>query len=337
MYKFNLNESYLTIYKKKNFSFSFFNVQLNSLIRESLIDSFDESFNKDICIFNSESLTNKIIEKQKNFYFLDEDTEKTFETDILIKKLEDFYYKVFKSSANISKLKNSIKVGKFEPISNDKKIYGNILIYASVDETIINKDEFLLKLQQIAKKLGYNLVNVGKLTTRKPKQNLYHLYIQFEATYFNSNIHKGDFLYHVTTKNNAEKILKNGLIPSNKNLIGIDYPDRVYCFTVKNDTLFKDYLYQSRKKNLKFLKIKDKIEDQLENIYDEVISKNEYGILVNDNQYALLQIDTTKLNNIKFFKDSIFQYNINDNPFIAVYTTKTIPAKAISLIKYFGL
>lgn len=56
-------------------------------------------------------------------------------------------------------------------------------------------------------------------------------------------------LYHVTTQEKANKILKNGLHPRTQS-DRFTYPDRVYLFTRYDEKLFREYIKRSKKKSI---------------------------------------------------------------------------------------
>ena len=77
----------------------------------------------------------------------------------------------------------------------------------------------------------------------------------------------------------------------------------------------KEYAMVSDKRSKKFI-LNGKLKDEILDFYEE-LQKKTNGILFDTHVFAVLAIDTTKLGDIKFFRDNTFDINGN---FIAVYT-----------------
>lgn len=119
---------------------------------------------------------------------------------------------------------------------------------------------------------------------------------QFEPKYqedaFNAT-EIGDYLYHITTLNHYNKIIKQGFIPKSKNK-KFNYPPRCYFFTECDVEFMIDFMHGSGKAKQN----------------DELI---------------LITVDTRKLkDDIKFWIDQLF---VGED--IAVYTYDNIPNTAI--------
>ena len=107
--------------------------------------------------------------------------------------------------------------------------------------------------------LGYNIVDLREDRTFDRDGRRFQIAtIQFEASYFSSNLKTDDFVYHVTPKSIAHKVIsrKTGLVPSNKNSYSFGYPPRVYCF-IDNSDYIKRYAAVSDKRSLKFIAKRD--------------------------------------------------------------------------------
>ena len=89
----------------------------------------------------------------------------------------------------------------------------------------------------------------------------------------------------------------------------------------------KDYAAVSGKRSKKFI-LNDKLKDEIIDFYEELQKKTD-GVLFDTHEFAVLAIDTTKLEDVKFFRDNTFDINGN---FIAVYTDQAIKPAAISLV-----
>ena len=124
-----------------------------------------------------------------------------------------------------------------------------------------------------------------------------------------------DILYHLTPSNKVEKILTNGLTPRTSNTMSVRN-ERVYFLTNKRNKFFYDYFAnQLWKANLeKTLNLSG-------------LSKIEIAEKLNQPRtmkYSVLEIDTSKCNNLKLFGDPDMDG--------AVWTYDNIPPQAIKLI-----
>ena len=124
----------------------------------------------------------------------------------------------------------------YDPDSSGN-IYGNIML----DEFPFDISEHTIEyhvnlMSRRALLLGYNYVDhrIASIFDENGVKCCIAS-IQFEATYFSSNVKHGDILYHVTLKSLVKKILRTGLVPSNNNAHRFNYNSRVFCFIDKHD------------------------------------------------------------------------------------------------------
>lgn len=125
------------------------------------------------------------------------------------------------------------------------------------------------------KTCGYYL---GKTFNRVDRQGNMCVVFQFEPK-FQTNVTNTDvrnFLYHVTTANAARKIMQQGFCPSNRTKNGFKYDGRCYFFTVYDKNLFVNYMKEARKKNM--------------------TGKNTFN-----NDFEIITIDRSLINNVDFF------------------------------------
>ena len=124
-----------------------------------------------------------------------------------------------------------------------------------------------------------------------------------------------DYLYHLTPVTKLPKILRNGLTPRTTNILS-NRPERIYFQTEKATklayVLFANELYKANLE--KKLDISNMSKDEI------MAELNKPRTL----KYALLLIDRTKLNNIKFFGDPDMDG--------AVWTYDNITPKAITVL-----
>ncbi len=143
----------------------------------------------------------------------------------------------------------------------------------------------------------------------------------------------GKYVYHVTAKNNAKKILKSGLLPRNSNEHGFKYPNRTYVFidAEKAFNLGKHYAAASKKQNKKFISSVD-VNSLMKSYF--VLTKKTNGVVVDSREFIVLQIDLDKVGNVKFYRDNTFEIS---GEFVAAYTEQPIGPKAISVVDEFIL
>ena len=173
---------------------------------------------------------------------------------------------------------------------------------------IFNKDSentFKLNSSKLSNDI-YNIINFHNYYITLIYNYNYSNVIILEPKYTENAtefVLKHKYIYHITNKKNLQNISKKGLRPRAKKTNNEDpyryFIDRIY-FTVDSDS---------------------------ENIYDEL--KNiilDLGYDINSSDYAILQIDTSKLN-ITYWWDDASQGN-------TVYTYESIPPKLISVIEF---
>ena len=90
------------------------------------------------------------------------------------------------------------------------------------------------------------------------------------------------------------------------------------------------YAANSWKSNKRFVAKDEDLQKVVKEYWIELVKK-EHGSLFNTEEFSILKIDTSKLNN-KFYRDNTFEYK---DTFVAVYTTTNIPAAAIEIVETF--
>lgn len=108
------------------------------------------------------------------------------------------------------------------------------------------------------------------------------------------------------------------------------YPDRVYCFVDLPDDLHMKYASSSNKVNKKFISNAE-LKKQAVDMYDILCSKAS-GKVFDTHEFSLLKIDTSRLKDVIFYRDSMFEL---DGTFIAIYTMQAIPPDAIEKVMDF--
>lgn len=168
-----------------------------------------------------------------------------------------------------------------DDFQNEKETSNHIIVKTFVQTVNPN---FENKLVQSFKTCGYAL----GYTKYQDDVLRYKLY-QFEPMYQNTvNDKLWKYIYHVTTKNKMNSILKNGFTPKNANKLGFMYDGRCYFFY--STERVRDYLQRADKENITY---KD-------------------GNLINTNEYVLFQIDTSNIKkNVKFYHDVNFESDVS--------------------------
>ena len=135
----------------------------------------------------------------------------------------------------------------------------------------------------------------------------------------------------MTTRNLTEKIVnkKVGLVPRNSNSYNFNYSPRIYCFIDRNRDLQKQYASVTGKQNKKYIS-NDNFDEFLKYV---ILQHKNAGVLVDTKEFAIIEIDTTKINN-KFYRDNTFEVN---GSFVAVYTTQNIPYQALKIVDIFKI
>lgn len=135
--------------------------------------------------------------------------------------------------------------------------------------------------------------------------NIKKIDLVLEPKFDNKHELKTNILYHVTEERFLDKILKNGLIPKQKNN-QIYYPDRIY-FTYNLDDS-KEYI------NSKMF------------FYDLYPKDKKYQDLFKKTKFIILKIELPKDNNLIFYEDPNFKNK-------GIYTYENINPKYISIVK----
>lgn len=204
---------------------------------------------------------------------------------------------------NIKKLQDKIKkefsnkyVFEFEETLNynneGKEKYDKKSFYIIASEEIINKMSKDKDLENLIKFYGYYISNA---------KNDYILVCPKYSEYANNLVYNKNhgILYHFTTLNNEERILKRGLLP----MEGVYYrkfPERIYCYSEYKDL-----------KNIKGIK------DFINNVVGK-LKIQRYGLLI-------LKIDLSK-HNVCFYTDDYMDEEES------VFTYTPIPPECIKKI-----
>lgn len=310
-----------------------YNVIYDDLISESIEHSAqtEDVLQNSYCVFNPNSLTNVIRRKQNRFVYLNEVDKQTKNTDELTYEI----MKIYQPEFNRLKLRNITLDDIFKIYAYDIDETGEIAGNVTYSMLMPNKDtaeKYVRLFSRIAYLCGYNYMDHRLSNCVISDKDIYEFQIDFEASYFSSNVKVGDILYHVTAESNVDKILKYGLVAGNKNSHGFNYESRVFCFVDKYKHIAKRYAAIAGKESKKFIKNKD-IESELMHSYI-LLKRHTDGVLVNTNRYALLAIDTAKLKDVKFYRDNTF--DDGNGIFFAVFSTQNIIPAAISVVARFN-
>lgn len=235
--------------------------------------------------------------------------------DMQFTEIVDAYYKDY-TKCDLSNIKFP-KNGNTESPESVKQIVGDVFgldwwqigglglkVIVMTSRNFNDNDKVIL---DFFKKMGY-FAAVHSIDMYKIHNKLYTQWsvIQLEPIYqenYNEIVYKNKFLYHVTPADNVEKILKEGIIPANKNEL-FNYPKRSYFF-LQNYIVFPDLKKYCQKLNDAYIERKEHI------------------------KYCALLIDTEKLKDINFYKDP--------NWVSSVYTQTVIPPEAISVKDYINI
>lgn len=340
-----INEHYLDFYMKKrpclHLPFKLVNDRWIDLFFEKLDENKSSLTKKSLCIFNPFSLTNILRCNENDKAFVDESKKTTASYEKLENDLFSFHDKISENCPIIvDNIASTRSVYAKEYPNDDNSVFG-LVGFEFVFDTSKKPAEYYAKiLARKANLLNYNIVDFNvededqKIEYDGKTYVLSRFDIQFEATYQDKIDLKIDkYVYHVTTKNNAEKILEKGLLPNNANMHGFKYPNRIYVFVDINHTLdlASPYASSSKKKNKKFIK-NDELH-KLVSSYEILIDKLN-GKVVDTKEFSILKIDLNKAGNIKLYRDNTFEI---DGEFVAAYSEQAIPPKAISKICDFSL
>lgn len=324
----NSNDQYAQFYCKKAMKLPIRSININApkLLEEAISKSCIDA--NDLCVFNPNSYMNLIRLHEAETSYFNEKIRKTDETSKFIDMLKTYCKNNAIAKLDDKQLDEVFDIECYDPDSSGK-IYGNVvLIDFPFDVSRHPIERHVNFISRKALFMGYNYVDhrVSSIFDEDGVKCC-SASIQFEATYFSSNVKRGDILYHVAPKSLIDKILKGGLMPSNKNKHGFNYSPRVYCFIDKHDKIMHDYAASSGKDSKKFI-LNSKLKYEIIDFY-EIIQKKTNGILFDTHEFAIFAIDTAKLDDVKFFRDNTFYI---DGDFVAVYTDQAIKPSAISVI-----
>lgn len=341
----NINEEYLKFYMKKtpclHLRYKLVNDSWIDYVFKKFVDVTSSLNKNSLCIFNPFSLTNVMRDNESDKAYVDESEKVTASFNALVEILFRLHSSYSKGCAPIeANIKSSRQVFAAEYPNDDNSVYG-LVGFSFVFDTSSKPAEYYAKiLSKRANLLNYNVVDFNiesenqKVSFNGKQYTLSQFDIQFEATYQDKvDLKLGRYVYHVTTKNNATKILKQGLLPKNTNSYGFRYPDRVYVFVDSHyaSNLAVPYASNSKKRNAKF--IRDVNVDSLVKSY-EILMKKLDGTVVDSREFAILKIDLEKIGNVKLYRDNTFEVG---GDFVAAYTKQAIPPFAIRIEKEFTI
>ena len=178
--------------------------------------------------------------------------------------------------------------------NDDKTIYGHITLMVLL--SYLNK-EIDTVLKQGFNACGYHLgATFNRVDVHGNPCVVYQFEPKFQTNQTNTTL--GQYLFHVTTANAANKIMQQGFCPSFRGKKEFKYDARCYFFTVYDKPLFAHYMKEAGKRNR--------------------ISKNSFN-----NDFKIITIDRNKCDKITFYTDPNFSKNI------AVFTYDNVPPSAI--------
>lgn len=290
-----------------------------------------------LCVYNPFSLSNVIRRTECNRMYLTESEKVTAPTNKLKAELFRLHKSLTSKSREISSnIAQAQELSTAEYPNSDKSVYGLVVFTFLLDVKFHTMEYYMNMLSRKADLLNYNYIDhqVTDASPNNTANSLQWLQIEFEATYQDKvRLDLSDYVYHVTTKNAADKIIKHGLLPCNKNSNGFHYNDRVYVFTktAMQASVPKAYIGSVKKPNKKFLTYAEC--EKLVKSYIE-LERKENGIVVDSREFTILQIDMCKLSNVKFYRDNTFELN---GMFMAAFTEQPIKPNAISRLEDFTL
>lgn len=208
-----------------------------------------------ICVLNPHSYMNIVRVLESSARYVNEMQQTTQPASKLIECLEQHCRRHISHNSNVSDDFDRVFVIDCYDPDKTEQIFGNVVLERfPFDTTKISAESHVKTLAREALLLGYNYVTheVHEVSEENGSQQTV-ISIQFEATYFSSNIKPGDILWHVAPKSISHKILARGLLPSNSNAMGFNYEPRVFCFIDRDDMLMKSFAKSSGKSSKKFL------------------------------------------------------------------------------------
>lgn len=236
--------------------------------------------------------------------------------DMQFTEIVDAYYKDY-TKCDLSKIKFP-EFGITEKPKVVKKIIAKVFgladwqiggrdvrVIVMTSRNFDNNDKTIL---DFFKKMGY-FAAVHSIDMYKVHDKLYTQWsiIQLEPIYqknINKEVYKKKWLIHLTPEKNVEKILKEGILPFNKNEL-FNYIERCYFFE------------------------HDMVTDQDLEIFCRKLN-NAYIDKDNHVTYCILKIDMDKISGINFYRD----YNWVKG---SIYTQQAIPPYAISIKRYINI
>lgn len=287
----------------------------------------------DVCAFNANSYMNLQRVNESSQMYLDEAQRETKPTSEFIEQMKAYC----RSSIGYENSKKIIfdeafNVECYDP-DETEDVFGNIMLQSFPFDTTKHSVQYHVNfLARKAILLGYNFVAYDVVDERiENGHKTTSASMQFEASYFSSNIKAGSILYHVSPKSLTSKILAKGLLPANKNNQGFNYSFRVYCFIDKHDEIMEWYAKESGKRSKKFI-LTGQLKYEVKHFYEKLQAKAS-GMLFDTHEFTVFSVDTSKLVDVVFYRDNTFY--INDD-FIAVYTEQAIKPDAIKVIGEFA-
>lgn len=231
-----------------------------------------------------------------------------YKTNLPISKYTDSQYKTVVEESNETK--------QIESVIDDLKVkfflddwqclvaraHNNIDVALVIPNTENNKKLIINEMESC----GYF---VGK-TRNLQREDMYWLQIQFEPYHsksINDEIKSDDVLYHITSINNEQSILDNGIVPTNEDVVNgkkSNRPNMVF--------LLREYTGRIQWKKLA-----------------QIINKSRPNNL-KSNRYVVFQIEINKLP-----KNIVFQGDPEHPSGVCTYSK--IPKKAIKLLTYIDL
>lgn len=323
-----VSKRYLDFYSKKSWRSPARAMNLKNM--QYIAEAVEKSKTKlhDVCAFAPSSYMNIVRANESGSVYLDEAARQTADTSKLIDEIKSYCRKNTFKLLDDEELDKVLEIECYDP-DESGKIFGNIMLLDfPFNVSSCSADKHVEVLSRRAMLLGYNFVAMSS-----PEETVIDgvrcalVSIQFEATYFSSNVKSGDILYHITPKSLVPKIMARGLVPSNRNNHGFSYGSRVYCFIDRDDLLMKSYASSSGKTSKKFIN-KDRLAFDVLNFYKELQTKTS-GMLFSTFEFTMLAVDTAKLDDVEFYRDNTFDIS---GRFVAVYTEKSIPPKAIDIV-----
>lgn len=127
----------------------------------------------------------------------------------------------------------------------------------------------------------------------------------------------------MTTKNAAKKILAGGLTPRNANLVGFKYPDRVYMLIdpEKAEAASDFYARRSKKRNKWYIDPdhlkkmpKAEVDKLVKQFKDFQTGNTAGGLVVDDRKFVILQIDLSKIGDVKLYRDYMMNFETSSLP-----------------------